>query len=159
MRKQQQLRLRLRTVKSNSKVITMVTLSPVGLAAAPVANQVSLLATFKEKLCQCVCSTSTNQPFATVSYRNETPMLNGTTVFVPVVATITIVTPGCGCNATTQVINERFMVAFQGRTALPASVTINQVGMTQGLIKIVCGKSNCYAINSSITVTIPVQEA
>lgn len=62
----------------------MVTLSPVGLAAAPVANQVAFLATFKEKLCRCVCATSTNQPFATVSYRNETPVLNGTTVFVPI---------------------------------------------------------------------------
>ena len=41
-----------------------------------------------------------------------------------------------------------------GVTELPASVTINQLGMTQGLIKIVCGKSNCYAINSSLTVTI-----
>lgn len=71
----------------------MVTLSPVGLAAAPVANQVSFLATFKEKLCRCVCATSTNQPFATVTYRNETPVLNGTTVFVPIVATITITTP------------------------------------------------------------------
>lgn len=30
--------------------------------------------------------------------------------------------------------------AFQGRTTLPTSVTINQLGMTQGLIKIVCGK-------------------
>lgn len=49
----------------------MVTLSPVGLAAAPVTNQVSFLATFKEKLCRCVCATSTNQPFATVTYRNE----------------------------------------------------------------------------------------
>lgn len=64
----------------------MVTLSPVGLAAAPVANQAAFLATFKEKLCRCVCATSTNQPFATVSYRNETPVLNGTTVFVPIVA-------------------------------------------------------------------------
>lgn len=71
----------------------MVTLSPVGLATAPVANQVSFLATFKEKLCRCVCATSTNQPFATVTYRNETPVLNGTTVFVPIVATITITTP------------------------------------------------------------------
>lgn len=44
--------------------------------------------------------------------------------------------------------------AFQGITTLPASVTIAQLGMTQGLIKIVCGKSNCYAINSSLTVTI-----
>lgn len=133
----------------------MVTLSPVGLAAAPVANQVSLLATFKEKLCRRVCSTSSNQPQATVTYRYETPVLDGTTVFVPIIATITIVTPGCGCNAITQVINERFVIAFQGRTALPASVTIAQVGTTQGLIKVVCGKSNCYAINSSLTVTIP----
>lgn len=133
----------------------MVTLSPVGLAAAPVANQVSLLATFKEKLCRCVCSTSSNQPQATVTYKNETPVLDGTTVFVPIVATITIVTPGCSCNATTQVINERFVVAFQGSTTLPASVTITSLGMTQGLIKIVCGKSNCYAINSSLTVSIP----
>lgn len=133
----------------------MVTLSPVGLATAPVANQAAFLATFKEKLCRCVCATSSNQPQATVTYRNETPTLNGTTVFVPIVATITIVTPGCGCNATTQVINERFVVAFQGRTTLPASVTIAQLGITQGLIKVVCGKSNCYAINSSLTVTIP----
>lgn len=132
----------------------MVTLSPVGLAAAPVANQVSLLATFKEKLCRCICSTSSNQPQATVTYKNETPVLDGTTVFVPIVATITIVTPGCRCNATTQVINERFVVAFQGSTTLPASVTITSLGMTQGLIKIVCGKSNCYAINGSLTVSI-----
>lgn len=81
----------------------MVALSPVGLAAAPVANQVSFLATFKEKLCRCVCATSTNQPFA--------------------------------------------------------SVVITQVGMTQGLIKIVCGKSNCYAINSSLTVSIAAPAA
>ena len=133
----------------------MVTLSPVGLAAAPVANQVSLLAVFKEKLCRSICSTSTNQPQATVAYRYETPVLDGTTVFIPVVATITIVTPSCGTSATTQVINERFMVAFQNRTALPASVTITQDGLVQGLIKVVCGKSSCYAINSSLTVTIP----
>ena len=92
----------------------MVTLSPVGLAAAPVANQVSFLATFKEKLCRCVCATSTNQPF---------------------------------------------VVAFQGRTALPTSVTISQLGMTQGLIKTVCGKSNCYAVNSSLSVSIPAEPA
>lgn len=132
----------------------MVILSPVGLAAAPVANQLSILATFKEKLCRCVCANSSNLPQATISYRYETPVLNGTTVFVPIVATITIVTPGCGCNATTQVINERFMAAFQGQTALPTTVTITPVGLTQGLIKIVCGKSNCYAINSSLTIAI-----
>lgn len=71
-----------------------------------------------------------------------------------------ITTPNaCKCQAETQVINERFVVAFQGRTTLPTSVTINQLGMTQGLIKIVCGKSNCYAINSSLSVSIPAEPA
>lgn len=135
----------------------MITLSPVGLAAAPVANQISLLATFKEKLCHCVCATSTNQPQAVTSYRYETPILNGNTVFIPIVATITIVTPSKGCNAATQVINERFVVAFQGRTTLPSSVSITEVGVTQGLIKVVCGKSNCYAVNSSLIITIPAE--
>lgn len=135
----------------------MITLSPVGLAAAPVANQISLLATFKEKLCQCVCATSTNQPQAVTSYRYETPILNGNTLFIPIVATITIVTPSKSCNATTQVINERFVVAFQGITALPSSVSITEVGVTQGLIKVVCGKSNCYAVNSSLIITIPAE--
>lgn len=130
------------------------------MAAAPVANQAAFLATFKEKLCRCICATSTNQPFAAVTYRNETPVLNGTTVFVPTVATTTITTPNaCKCQAETQVINERFVVAFQGRTMFPTSVTINQLGMTQGLIKIVCGKSNCYAINSSLSVSIPAEPA
>lgn len=132
----------------------MVHLSPVGLASAAVANSLNILATFKEKLCRCVCATSTNLPRATVAYRYETPVLNGTTVFVPIVATVTIVTPGCGCQAETQVITERFVVAFFGQTALPTAVTITPEGETQGLIKIVCGKSNCYAVNSALTITI-----
>lgn len=132
----------------------MVFLSPVGLAAAPVANRLSVLVTYKEKLCHCVCSTSSTQPQAYVSYTNETPILNDTTVFIPIVATVTIVTPGCNCNASTQVITERFMVAFQDQTAVPTAVTITNEGQTQGLFKIVCGKSNCYAINDSLAITI-----
>lgn len=132
----------------------MVFLSPVGLAAAPVANSVGILATFKEKLCRCVCATSSSQPIAEIVYRNETPILNGTTVFVPVVANVTITTSDCGCAATSQVITERFMVAFQGQTALPTAVTITRNGEVQGLIKVVCGKSNCFAINDSLTIAI-----
>lgn len=133
----------------------MVFLSPVGLAAAPVANRVSLLATYKEKLCREICATSTNQPEAFVSYRYETPVLNGTTVFVPIVATVTILLPGCGCRAVPpQVITERFLVAFQGQTALPTAVTVSSEGRQQGIIKVVCGKSSTYAVNDSIAVTI-----
>ena len=131
-----------------------VTISPVGLSAAPVANRLPLLVTFRERLCRKICAIATNQPSASVVYTNETPMLNGTTVFIPVVARITITTPGCGCGATIQVITERFLVAFQDQTALPTSVTITTEGETQGIVNVICGQSNCYAINSSIAITI-----
>ena len=86
----------------------MVTLSPVGLAAAPVANQVSFLATFKEKLCKPFCIDSAVQPVVTINYSTGTARLVGTTVFVPITANISVVTqPGC-CNAKTQLFTETF---------------------------------------------------
>lgn len=60
-----------------------VYLSPVGLSAAQVPNRVSLLATYKERLCRRICENSTNQPEAFVTYKTGTPIFNGTTVFVP----------------------------------------------------------------------------
>lgn len=133
----------------------MVTLSPVGLAAAPVANQVSFLATFKEKLCRCVCATSTNQPFATVTYRNETPVLNGTTVFVPIVATITITTPNaCKCQAETQEFS-----LIQGKAtqvSFPRLEMNQKTGKTEMVVDVTIeanGKMATYAIPESHSVT------
>lgn len=131
-----------------------VYLSPVGLSTAQVPNRVSLLATYKERLCRRICQNSTNQPEAFVTYQHGTPFINGTTVFVPIIATVTIVTPGCGCAATTQVITEKFMAAFQEQTTLPTSVVIATEGLTNELANVSCGSSNCLAIYSSITVTI-----
>ena len=131
----------------------MVRLSPVGLAAAPVANQLSVLATFREKLCHPFCIDSSVQPLATLVYTTGTPVLNGTTVFVPVTARITIVT-GSGCNAKTQLFTEQFYVAFQGQTAVPTSVTITSVGRVQGGANVQCGCAYAYSINDSLTVTI-----
>ncbi len=135
-----------------------VFLAPVGLSAAPVSNRLSFQAIFKEKLCKTVCAVSTNQPRAEVTYRTETPVLNGTTVFIPIVATVVLTIPGCGCQAITQTITERFSVSFQDQTALPTAVTITSEGQTQGLIKVVCGKSNCFGINESLAVTITPPE-
>lgn len=133
----------------------MYAISPVGLATtALVANQVSLLATFKEKLCRPFCVVSTVQPQVSVVYTNGQPVLNGTTVFVPVTATITVVTQGCGCRANTQLYTENFTVAFQGQTALPTAVTITSVGRTQGGSCVKCGKAFAYTINDSLTVAI-----
>ena len=131
----------------------MVRLSSVGLAAAPGANQVSLLATYKEKLCCPFCIDSSVQPLATLDYTTGTPVLNDTTVFVPVTARITVVT-GSGCKAKTQLFTEQFYVAFQGQTGLPTSVTVNSVGRIQGGSCVKCGCAYAYSINDSLTVTI-----
>ena len=133
----------------------MVTISPVGLAAAAVANQVSLLATFKEKLCKAICVDSNLQPQVSIVYTNGTAVLNGTTVFIPITATITIVTPGCGCKATTQLFTEKFTAAFQGRTALPTSVTITSLGRVQNLSCVNCGKAHSITIEDSLTIAAP----
>ncbi len=131
----------------------MVRLSPVGLAAAPVANQLSIMATYQEKLCHPFCITSSVQPLATLEYTTGTPSLNGTTVFVPVTARLTLVT-GSGCNAKTQLFTEQFYVAFQGQTALPTSVTVTSVGRLQGGSCVKCGCAYSYSINDSLTITI-----
>lgn len=133
----------------------MVEISPVGLATtALVANQISLLAVFKEKLCRPFCVGSTVKPQVSVVFTNETPVFTGSTVFVPITAVVTVVTPGVGCRATTQLFTEKFMVAFQGQTAAPTAVTIAEAGMYSYGSKVVCGKAHSYTINSSITVTI-----
>ena len=132
----------------------MIRISPVGLAAAAVANQLPILATFKEKLCRAICTDSSLQPQVSIVYTNETAELVDTTVFVPITATVTIVTPGCGCKATTQLFTEKFVAAFQGQTALPTSVTIATLGRTQSLSNVCCGKSSAVTINDSLTITI-----
>lgn len=131
----------------------MLRLSPVGLAAAPVANQLSVLATFREKLCHPFCIDSSVQPLATLEYTTGTPVLNGTTVFVPVTARLSIVT-GCGCKAKTQLFTEQFNVAFQGQTAVPTAVTITSVGRIQGGTCVQCGCAYAYSVNDSLTITI-----
>lgn len=132
----------------------MIYVSPVGLAAAAVANQLPILVNYKEKLCRAVCINSTAQPQVTIVYTSGTPTLNGTTVFVPVTAVITIVTPGIGCKATTQLFIEKFMAAFQGQTAVPTTVTVTNVGRKQELSNLNCGRAYSVTIDDSITVTI-----
>ena len=133
-----------------------VTISPVGLAAAPVANQLSFMATYKEKLCRPFCVDSTIQPQVSVVYTTGTPRLVNTTVFIPVKAVITVVTQNkqCGCNAHTQLFTEDFVVAFQGQTVLPTTVTLNNVGRDQYGSCINCGCAFSYTINDSLNITI-----
>lgn len=131
------------------------TLSPVGLANAPIANQVSFLATFKEKLCRPFCIDSTIQPQVTLTYSLGTNRLVDSTVFVPVTAVITVVTPNsCGCDSSIKLYTETFDVAFQGRNSLPATTTIKSMGRVMGGSNIKCGRAYSYTINDSLIVSI-----
>lgn len=133
-----------------------VTISPVGLAAAPVANRLDFMATFKERLCRPFCVDSTIQPQVSVVYTTGTPRLVDTTVFVPVRAVITIVTQTsrCGCNASTRLITEDFVVAFQGQTALPTAVTLTSNGRDEFGSNVSCGCAHTYTINDSLSLVI-----
>lgn len=131
-----------------------VYLSPVGLAAAPVANQLSVMVTFKERLCKSFCANNTSKPNAFVTYTAGTATLNGTTVFVPITAQILVLSPSNCCEAVPQMSTQTFVVAFQGRTALPTSVTIESVGTNQSVACVKQGKAYNYVINDSITVAL-----
>lgn len=136
-----------------------VYLSPVGLSGAPVANQLSVMATFKEKLCEPICANSSNQPNATISYTAGTATLEGTTVFVPITASIQLLSPSKCCKAIPQMFTAKFIVAFQGRTTLPTSVTIASVGTNQSIACVKNGKAYGYIINDSLTITIGASSA
>lgn len=132
-----------------------VSISPVGLATtALVADQVSIQATFTERLCNAVCVNALIQPQYTISYTYGVPYLNNGTTFVPITAVVTIVTPGCCHSAKTRIFNESFTVAFQGQTTLPASVTITSVGRTANPSNVSCCMAQSYTIHDSLTISI-----
>lgn len=131
----------------------MVLISPVGLPAAQAANTLTELLTFKEKLCGVRLNGVV--PEVTISYSYESPTLNNDTIFIPIVATIALGNVSCGCNSTMKVYKERFVVAFQGYTQLPSSVTLTKGGV---LTSFNC-KQNLAIINNTLTVVITVPAA
>lgn len=130
--------------------------NPVGLSGAPVANQLSEMITFKARFCKPFCIANSNQPNATVRYEVGQPVLDKTTVFVPVTAYVQIVVPKkCGCGSDVIPYTGRFQVAFQGRTTLPTTTpTIESVGTQKSLACVSNGEANGYVINDSIVVSI-----
>lgn len=129
-------------------------LSPVGASVAPAANQLPLLAVMKEKLCKSYCVDSTVQPQTTLTYKNGTPRLVGTTIFIPITATISVVVPSGCFNAHTQVFTETFVVAFQGYSSLPTSVTVTNLGRDIQPSCVRCGCAQGVTVNDSLLITI-----
>lgn len=132
-----------------------VFISPVGLAGTQVANQLALLATYKERLCRSYCIDSSLQPQVSVVYSNGTPRFVGETVFVPIKAVISVVTQCCNsCNAQTHLYTENYVVAFRGQTGVPTAVTISVPDRDVQPSCVQCDKANGITIYDSLTVTI-----
>ncbi len=136
-----------------------VYLAPVGASVAPAANQLRLLAVFKEKLCRAYCVDSTVQPQTTVTYKNGTPRLVGTTIYIPITATISVVVPTGCCNASTQVFTETFVVAFQGYSGLPTTLTVTNLGRDIQPSCVKCGCAHGVTVNDSLLITITAPAA
>ena len=135
-------------------------LSSVGASVAPAANQLSVLAVFKEKLCRAYCVDSTVQPQTTLVYKVGTTRLVGTTIFVPITATITVVTPGGCCNANTQIFTETFVLAFQGYSGLPTvGPTITSLGRDVQPSCVKCGCAHGVTVNDSLLITLTAPAA
>lgn len=137
-----------------------VYLSPVGASVAPAANQLRVLAVFKEKLCRAYCVDSTAQPQTTITYKVGTTRLVGTTLFIPVTATISVVTPNGCCNASTQVFTNTFVLAFQGYSGLPTvGPTITSLGRDVQPSCVKCGCAHGVTVNDSLLVTLTAPAA
>lgn len=136
-----------------------VYLAPVGASVAPAANQLRLLAVFKEKLCRAYCVDSTVQPQTTVTYKNGTPRLAGTTIYIPITATISVVVPTGCCNASTQVFTETFVVAFQGYSGLPTTLTVTNLGRDIQPSCVKCGCAHGVTVNDSLLITLTAPAA
>lgn len=137
-----------------------VYLSPVGVSAAPAANQLRVLAVFKHDLCYPYCTDSTVQPQTTLTYKVGAVRLVGTTLFIPVTATISIVNPRCRCNAKTQIESDTFVLAFQNYSGLPTvGPTITSLGRDVQPSCVECGCAHGVTVNDSLLVTLTAPAA
>lgn len=137
-----------------------VYLSPVGASVAPAANQLRVLAVFKEKVCKPYCVDSTVQPQTTLVYKVGTTRLVGTTLYIPITATITVVTPNGCCNANTQVFSETFVLAFQGYSGPPTvGPTITNLGRDVQPSCVKCGCAYGVTVNDSLLITLTAPTA
>lgn len=128
----------------------MISVISAGLGAAAVVNELALLVNIKERLCRvpyCKRCYDTSVQLTT-EYSAGTPVLKDSSVFVPITAIVSAITSGTCNRANTQTFKETFVVTFQGQTALPSSVTIENLGSIQD-------SDRCEAsISDSITVTL-----
>lgn len=132
----------------------MITITPAGSDNTS-STVLDLTTSFKEKFPKPYRTSTTNQPHAAVDYIVGTPVLNSTTVFVPITAVLTIIDLGC-CKKESLVYTEDFTVSFLDQTSLPASIKVESNGSDNSFSDIRCGYASSYRFDDSITITITV---
>lgn len=135
-----------------------INIQPVGLSVAPTPNELHILAVIKERFCNSFCINADLLPQAFTSYKVGTARLTGTTVFIPIDVTVTIVIPNCGCNnAQPKLYHEKFVVAFANQTGLPTAINLTQNGtdvQPAFFNQCNCNRANGLAINDELLITI-----
>lgn len=131
-----------------------INIAPAGLTAAPVANELRVTATIKERLCNSYCINASMLPQTTVTYQVGTARLNGTALFIPIKAIVSIVTASCNCTAKSYLFNENFVVSFSDVTALPTAVNLTVQGTDVQPAFVNCTRANGVSVNDSLLITI-----
>lgn len=132
----------------------MVVVKPAGLATtALVANQVSLTVSFIEQYHKPKGCKNSSPIQTSVSYSTGSLTTSGTSVFIPIIATITAVYLMRNGESKGVTFTEVFEVAMQGQDALASSVTIESLGRINNTSNSCCGTTNLI-VDDSITVAI-----
>ena len=137
-----------------------ISISPAGLTAAAVPNELRVTAIIKERLCSSFCINADMLPQATTTYTVGTPRLRGTALFIPITATVSIITRGCGCVAKTYLFTEQTEVSFSDVTVAPTALPTLVVAGSDVIPAFVnCNKANGVQIADSLIITLPAAPA
>lgn len=122
----------------------------------PVATATSqeLLVEITEPTCRPFCVGGI-QPSATVAFTAGSPTLLNGNAIVPIVATITIVTPSdkaCGC-AHTQVFTEKFDLAFEATATNAVTIAAGANNLVVPT-NIKCCQARAIKLTTTLTATI-----
>lgn len=135
-------------------------IAPAGLTAAAVPNELRVTAIIKERLCNSFCINADMLPQATTTYTVGTPRLRGTALFVPITATVSITTRGCGCLAKTYLFHEQTEVSFSDVTVAPTALpTLTVQGSDVIPVFVNCNRANGVQIADSLVITLPAAAA
>lgn len=124
-------------------------------AAEASATEQELLVEITEGVCKPFCTLGDTMPTATATFTAGTPRVIDGNAVTTITAVLTIVTPSskpCGC-AMTQVITEKFDLAFTATTANTITLTQGTQSLTDPA-QVKCCKAHAVRYTTTLVATI-----